>query len=36
MLHVFLDYPKENVLPAFINKDTRLQTLGKVYLIAKP
>jgi len=35
VVRVFVDYPKENILPAFINKDTRLQTLGKVYLISK-
>jgi len=35
IVHTFVDYPKENILPAFINKDTRLQTLGRVYLIAK-
>ncbi len=35
ILRIFVDYPKENVLPAFINKNTRVQTLGRVYLIAK-
>ncbi|HZY37853.1 MAG TPA: glycosyltransferase family 39 protein [Mucilaginibacter sp.] len=35
IVRVFVDYPKENVLPAFINKNTRLQTLGRVYLISK-
>jgi 4-amino-4-deoxy-L-arabinose transferase-like glycosyltransferase len=31
----FTDYPQENILPAFINKDTRNGTLTKVYLISK-
>jgi len=35
VVRTFVDYPKENILPAFINKETRVQTLGKVYLIAK-
>jgi len=35
IVRTFVDYPKENILPAFINRDTRIQTLGKVYLIAK-
>ena len=34
-LRVFVDYPKENVVPAFINRNTRIQTLGRVYLITK-
>jgi len=35
IVRAFVDYPKENILPAFINRDTRIQTLGRVYLIAK-
>ena len=35
ILRVFVDYPKENVLPAFINRNTRMQTLGRVYLLTK-
>jgi 4-amino-4-deoxy-L-arabinose transferase-like glycosyltransferase len=35
MLHAFIDYPQENLLPKFINSDTRGQVLGKVYLIEK-
>ena len=35
LVRTFVDYPKENVGPAFINRDTRMQTLGRVYLIAK-
>jgi 4-amino-4-deoxy-L-arabinose transferase-like glycosyltransferase len=31
----FVDYPKENVLPAFINHRTRVSTLGQVYLITR-
>jgi hypothetical protein len=31
----FIDYPQENVLPAFINAATRKNVLGKVYLISK-
>jgi len=32
----FSNYPEENILPAFINKNTRASTLSKVYLIKKP
>ncbi|GAB3930657.1 ArnT family glycosyltransferase [Mucilaginibacter myungsuensis] len=32
----FIDYPQENLLPAFVNHQTRSQTLEKVYLIRKP
>jgi hypothetical protein len=31
----FTDYPQENILPAFINKNTRASTLANVYLITK-
>jgi 4-amino-4-deoxy-L-arabinose transferase-like glycosyltransferase len=31
----FIDYPKENLLPEFINKTTRYKTLDHVYLIGK-
>jgi 4-amino-4-deoxy-L-arabinose transferase-like glycosyltransferase len=31
----FIDYPQENILPAFINKSTRYKVLDHVYLIAK-
>jgi 4-amino-4-deoxy-L-arabinose transferase-like glycosyltransferase len=30
------DYPQENILPAFINHQTRESTLTKVYLVKKP
>jgi hypothetical protein len=32
----WLDYPQENILPAFINHNTRNSTLQKAYLITKP
>ena len=32
----FVDYPKENVIPHFINRSTREETLGQVYLLSKP
>jgi 4-amino-4-deoxy-L-arabinose transferase-like glycosyltransferase len=35
IIRSFVDYPKENLLPAFINKATRVTTLGQVYLIAR-
>jgi 4-amino-4-deoxy-L-arabinose transferase-like glycosyltransferase len=35
VIRVFIDYPKENILPAFINKNTRDKVLGKVYLVSK-
>jgi 4-amino-4-deoxy-L-arabinose transferase-like glycosyltransferase len=31
-----LDYPQENILPAYINSNTRAGTLQMVYLISKP
>jgi 4-amino-4-deoxy-L-arabinose transferase-like glycosyltransferase len=31
----FVDYPQENILPAFINSATRNKVLSKVYLISK-
>jgi len=35
VIRIFTDYPKENILPAFINKNTRYKVLGKVYLLSK-
>ncbi len=35
VIRAFINYPKENLLPAFINKATRFKTLDRVYLIAK-
>ena len=35
IVKTFSNYPQENILPAFINKETRLKTLDKVYLITK-
>lgn len=35
VIRIFTDYPKENILPAFINSNTRYTVLGKVYLISK-
>jgi len=35
ILQSFVDYPQENILPKFINRATREQVLGKVYLIEK-
>jgi len=35
LLKSFIDYPQENILPAFINIKTRSKTLGRVYLITK-
>lgn len=35
IIRAFVDYPKENVTPDFINKNTRIKTLGKVYLVTK-
>ncbi|MDB5018165.1 MAG: hypothetical protein JWQ84_2997 [Mucilaginibacter sp.] len=32
----FINYPQENILPAFINKATRYKVLDSVYIIAKP
>jgi 4-amino-4-deoxy-L-arabinose transferase-like glycosyltransferase len=35
IIRIFADYPKENILPTFINKNTRDKTLDDVYLITK-
>lgn len=35
IIKAFIDYPQENVLPKFINSDTRSQVLSKAYLISK-
>jgi len=35
IMQTFVDYPQENLLPKFINRATRGQVLGKVYLITK-
>lgn len=35
VIKAFQNYPQENVLPAFINKNTRNKTLDSVYLITK-
>ena len=35
IIRSFVNYPRENVLPAFINKATRYKTLDHVYLITK-
>jgi hypothetical protein len=35
ILKAFQNYPQENVLPDFINKNTRNRTLDSVYLIIK-
>jgi len=35
VIRMFTDYPKENILPSFINKNTRDKGLGKVYLVSK-
>jgi 4-amino-4-deoxy-L-arabinose transferase-like glycosyltransferase len=35
IMQTFVDYPQENILPKFVNKATRDQVLGKVYLIEK-
>lgn len=35
VIRSFVDYPKENITPAFINKETRVKTLGEVYLITR-
>lgn len=32
----FIVYPQENIMPRFINKTTRHDVLGRVYLITKP
>ena len=36
VIRSFVNYPKENLLPDFINKATRYKTLDRVYLISKP
>ncbi len=36
IMQSFVDYPKENVIPHFINRSTREETLGQVYLLSKP
>ncbi len=35
IMQTFIDYPQENILPKFINRATRGEVLGKVYLIEK-
>jgi 4-amino-4-deoxy-L-arabinose transferase-like glycosyltransferase len=35
IMRTFIDYPQENLLPKFINRATRDEILGKVYLIKK-
>jgi hypothetical protein len=35
IMQTFIDYPQENLLPKFINRATRGEVLGKVYLIEK-
>jgi len=35
VIQSFVNYPQENILPAFINKDTRYKVLDHVYLITK-
>jgi 4-amino-4-deoxy-L-arabinose transferase-like glycosyltransferase len=35
VIKAFQNYPQENILPAFINKNTRNKTLDSVYLITK-
>jgi len=35
VMKAFVDYPQENILPAFINKANRGKVLGQVYLITK-
>ena len=34
-IKTFTNYPQENILPAFINKETRHKVLDRVYLITK-
>lgn len=36
IINTFWDYPRENLLPAYINHQTRQTTLEHVYLIRKP
>jgi len=35
VIRSFINYPKENILPAFINRTTRYKTLDHVYLVTK-
>ena len=35
LVRSFVDYPKENVSLAFIDRSTRIKTLGQVYLVTK-
>ncbi|QHS55697.1 glycosyl transferase [Mucilaginibacter sp. 14171R-50] len=35
VIATFTDYPHENILPMFINKDSRSKVLSKAYLISK-
>jgi 4-amino-4-deoxy-L-arabinose transferase-like glycosyltransferase len=35
VIRSFVDYPKENVLPKFVDMSTRAGTLGQVYLVVK-
>ncbi len=35
LLRSFINYPQENILPKFINSDTRKQVLNRVYIISK-
>jgi 4-amino-4-deoxy-L-arabinose transferase-like glycosyltransferase len=35
VIKTFTNYPQENILPAFINKQTRYKVLDRVYLITK-
>jgi len=35
LIRSFINYPRENILPNFINKDKRSQVLDHVYLVAK-
>jgi 4-amino-4-deoxy-L-arabinose transferase-like glycosyltransferase len=36
VMHSFINYPQENILPGFINKANRPAVLDHVYLITKP
>ena len=36
IIHSFINYPQENIKPGFINKATRPNVLGRIYLISKP
>jgi 4-amino-4-deoxy-L-arabinose transferase-like glycosyltransferase len=36
VVHSFINYPQENILPKFIDKEMRYQVLDSVYLIRKP